>query len=93
MDYGEPHELVGKADFVMVNPPFNVDDIDAGKVKTVLLSRKFNTLFALCHKRPFASLAENSLRSGIHTDKFSSSTCLPKVSVLVVAHECDKVLI
>jgi type I restriction enzyme M protein len=31
--YEDPHELVGKADFVVANPPFNVDEIDAGKVK------------------------------------------------------------
>ena len=27
--YEAPHELVGKADYVMANPPFNVDEIDA----------------------------------------------------------------
>ena len=27
--YEDPHEMVGKADFVMANPPFNVDEIDA----------------------------------------------------------------
>ena len=27
-------ELAGKADYVMANPPFNVDEIDADKVKT-----------------------------------------------------------
>ncbi len=32
--YEDPHELVGKADIVMANPPFNVDEIDADKVKT-----------------------------------------------------------
>ena len=32
--YEDPHELVGKADYVMANPPFNVDEIDAEKVKT-----------------------------------------------------------
>ena len=32
--YKDPHELHGKADFVMANPPFNVDEIDADKVKT-----------------------------------------------------------
>ena len=32
--YEDPHELLGKADYVMANPPFNVDEIDAGKVKT-----------------------------------------------------------
>ena len=32
--YEDPHELVGKADFVMANPPFNVDEIDADTVKT-----------------------------------------------------------
>jgi type I restriction enzyme M protein len=32
--YEDPHELVGKADFVMANPPFNVDEIDADKIKT-----------------------------------------------------------
>jgi type I restriction enzyme M protein len=32
--YEDPHELVGKANFVMANPPFNVDEIDADKVKT-----------------------------------------------------------
>ena len=31
--YDDPHELLGKADYVMANPPFNVDEIDAGKVK------------------------------------------------------------
>jgi len=27
--YDDPHELFGKADFVMANPPFNVDEVDA----------------------------------------------------------------
>ena len=31
--YQDPHELVGKADYVMANPPFNVDEIDAGKIE------------------------------------------------------------
>jgi type I restriction enzyme M protein len=31
--YEDPHELLRKADFVMANPPFNVDEIDAEKVK------------------------------------------------------------
>ena len=31
--YEDPHKLVGKANFVMANPPFNVDEIDADKVK------------------------------------------------------------
>lgn len=31
--YEDPHELLDKADFVMANPPFNVDEIDADKVK------------------------------------------------------------
>lgn len=31
--YEDPHELLGKADFVMSNPPFNVDEVDANKVK------------------------------------------------------------
>ena len=30
--YEDPHELLGRADYVMANPPFNVDEIDAGKV-------------------------------------------------------------
>ena len=30
--YEDPHELLGKADYVMANPPFNVDEIDPGKV-------------------------------------------------------------
>ena len=32
--YKDPHELHGKADFVMANPPFNVDEIDADKIKS-----------------------------------------------------------
>jgi type I restriction enzyme M protein len=32
--YQDEHELVGKCDFVMANPPFNVDLIDAERVKT-----------------------------------------------------------
>ncbi|HOY68039.1 MAG TPA: N-6 DNA methylase [Candidatus Ozemobacteraceae bacterium] len=31
--YEDPHELLRKSDFVMANPPFNVDEIDADKVK------------------------------------------------------------
>ena len=31
--YEDPHELFGKCDFVMANPPFNVDEMDAEKVK------------------------------------------------------------
>jgi len=31
--YEDPHELLRKADFVMANPPFNVDEVDADKVK------------------------------------------------------------
>ncbi len=29
--YSDPHELVGKCDFVMANPPFNVDKVDKKK--------------------------------------------------------------
>ena len=32
--YKDPHELVGKCDFVMANPPFNVDEVDAEKVRS-----------------------------------------------------------
>lgn len=31
--YEDPHDLVGEADFVMANPPFNVDEVDAEKVR------------------------------------------------------------
>lgn len=31
--YDDPHELFNKCDFVMANPPFNVDKVDAEKVK------------------------------------------------------------
>ncbi|MCH8184464.1 MAG: SAM-dependent DNA methyltransferase, partial [Proteobacteria bacterium] len=31
--YHDPHGLYGKCDFVMANPPFNVDEVDAEKVK------------------------------------------------------------
>ena len=32
--YKDPHDLVGKCDFVMANPPFNVDEVDADKANT-----------------------------------------------------------
>lgn len=32
--YEDQHEMLGKADFVMANPPFNVDGVDAEKVKS-----------------------------------------------------------
>ena len=32
--YEDPHELLRKSDYVMANPPFNVDEIDADKVKS-----------------------------------------------------------
>ncbi len=31
--YEDPQELFGKCDFVMANPPFNVDEVDAEKIK------------------------------------------------------------
>jgi type I restriction enzyme M protein len=31
--YDDPHELAGKADYVMANPPFNVDEVDGDKIK------------------------------------------------------------
>ncbi len=31
--YTDTHELLGKADFVMANPPFNVDEVDAEKIR------------------------------------------------------------
>lgn len=31
--YKDPHELAGKCDFVMANPPFNVNEVDADKIK------------------------------------------------------------
>ncbi len=31
--YEDPHELLGLCDYVMANPPFNVDEVDADKVK------------------------------------------------------------
>lgn len=34
--YEDPHQLEGKADYVMANPPFNVDEVDAEKVKSDL---------------------------------------------------------
>lgn len=39
--YRDPHELVGKCDFVMANPPFNVDEVDAEKVKNDSLRLPF----------------------------------------------------
>lgn len=32
--YDDPHDFVGKSNFVMANPPFNVDDVDAQKIKS-----------------------------------------------------------
>ena len=32
--YEDPHDMRGDANFVMANPPFNVDDVDAEKIKT-----------------------------------------------------------
>ena len=31
--YEDPHDFLGKANFVAANPPFNVDDVDAEKIK------------------------------------------------------------
>src|SRR5437879_2093143 len=31
--YEDPHKTVGKFDFVMANPPFNVDNVDKEKLK------------------------------------------------------------
>ena len=35
--YDDKHDLVGKCDFVMANPPFNVDGVDKNNdsVKTI----------------------------------------------------------
>jgi type I restriction enzyme M protein len=39
--YKDPHELVGKCDFVMANPPFNVDEVDADKAANDKLRLQF----------------------------------------------------
>ena len=31
--YEDPHNFLGRADYVMANPPFNVDDVDAQKIR------------------------------------------------------------
>ena len=31
--YKDPHELAGQCDFLMANPPFNVDEVDAEKIR------------------------------------------------------------
>jgi len=31
--YEDPHKSVGKFDFVMANPPFNVDKVDKERIK------------------------------------------------------------
>ena len=31
--YEDPHDFLGKANFVMANPPFNIDEVDAEKIK------------------------------------------------------------
>ncbi|MGI9256638.1 MAG: N-6 DNA methylase [Salinispira sp.] len=31
--YEDPHELIGKVNYVMANPPFNVDEVDGDKIK------------------------------------------------------------
>lgn len=38
--YSDPHDSFGAFDFVMANPPFNVDDVNFDKVKD---DRRFNT--------------------------------------------------
>ncbi len=38
--YEDKHEKLGKCDFVMANPPFNVDGVDAEKIETHLLLPK-----------------------------------------------------
>ena len=38
--YKDPHELVGKCDFVMANPPFNVDEVSLSGVEK---DKRFNT--------------------------------------------------
>lgn len=37
--YTDAHELLGKADFVMANPPFNVDEVDAEKSEKTRVCR------------------------------------------------------
>jgi type I restriction enzyme M protein len=57
--YKDPHELVGKCDFVMANPPFNVDEVDAEKVKGDIpfdrvgerLRQDFEDVVVLCRER------------------------------------------
>lgn len=38
--YEDPHECFGRFDFVMANPPFNVDDVNLSRVKD---QKRFNT--------------------------------------------------
>lgn len=52
--YKDPHELAGQCDFVMANPPFNVDEVDAEKVKG-----DKRLPFGLPHTHPETSLPQS----------------------------------
>ena len=80
--YKDPHELAGKCDFVMANPPFNVDEVDAEKVKGdqrlpfglpgVNKAKKVSNANYLCLSYFYGYLNENG-RAGVVMSSQASS--------------------
>ena len=88
--YRDPHELFGKCDFVMANPPFNVDEVDAEKVKTdkrlpfglpgVNKSKKVSNANYLWLQYFYSYLNENG-RAGVVMSSQASSAGLDQAEV------------
>ena len=92
--YKDPHEMAGKCDFVMANPPFNVNEVDAEKVKGdkrlpfglpgVNKSKKVSNANYLWLQYFYSYLNENG-RAGVVMSSQASSAgrdeakCAPKV--------------
>lgn len=86
--YEDPHDSFGKFDYVLANPPFNVDDVNLGKVEQ---DRRFNTYGIPRNKSKTKKKGEETCPNGnyLWIDLFATSLKKNGRAALVMANSAS----
>ncbi len=86
--YEDPHDSFGRFDYVLANPPFNVDDVNLGKVEQ---DRRFNTYGIPRNKSKTKKKGEETCPNGnyLWIDLFATSLKKNGRAALVMANSAS----
>ncbi len=86
--YEDPHDSFGRFDYVLANPPFNVDDVNLGKVEQ---DRRFNTYGIPRNKSKTKKKGEETCPNGnyLWIDLFATSLKKDGRAALVMANSAS----